>query len=111
MDCTNSQRRNLPNRPQMPQPPCMNTNCSYPYGDMQNQMPQPVMNRPPMPPQRGESSGILRYRDMGMEQKPLAMGYVPWQRWNQTYPMDNGFERGTIFPELDLPFVMGRCRG
>ncbi len=46
----------------------------------------------------------------GLEQMPLAMGYVPWQRWCQTYPVQQGFERGTLFPQLDLPFVMGRCR-
>lgn len=41
---------------------------------------------------------------------PIAMAYVPWQKWCQTYPMEQGFQRGTIFPELDFPFVMGRCR-
>lgn len=39
---------------------------------------------------------------------PLAMGYVPWQQWQQTYSMEQALSRGTIFPELDLPFVMGR---
>lgn len=34
----------------------------------------------------------------------LAMAYVPWQRWSNLYPLDEGFHRGTIFPELDLPF-------
>ncbi|MBT9778807.1 spore coat associated protein CotJA [Clostridium sp. MCC353] len=46
----------------------------------------------------------------GMERYSLAMAYVPWQQWKQTYALDRGFQRGTIFPELDLPFVMGRCR-
>lgn len=40
---------------------------------------------------------------------PIAMGYVPMQRWSQPSPLDEGFSRGTIFAELDLPFVMGRC--
>lgn len=40
----------------------------------------------------------------------IAMAYVPMQRWNQVYDMSRGLTRGTIFPELDLPFVMGRCR-
>lgn len=44
------------------------------------------------------------------EQMPIGMAYVPWQRWNHTYSVEQGFARGTIFPELDLPFVMGRCR-
>lgn len=45
-----------------------------------------------------------------MEQYPIAMGYIPWQQWQQTYPLDRAMQRGTIFPELDLPFAMGRCR-
>ena len=40
----------------------------------------------------------------------LAMAYVPWQRWQETYPLEEGFHRGTIFPELDLPFE-GKKRG
>ena len=46
----------------------------------------------------------------GMEQYPVAMAYVPWQQWQQTYSLDQGFKRGTIFPDLDLTFNMGRCR-
>ena len=41
---------------------------------------------------------------------PLAMCYVPMQRWNTTYSLQKGLERGTIFPELDLPFLGGRER-
>ena len=26
------------------------------------------------------------------------------------FPLARGFVRGTIFPSLDLPFAMGRCR-
>ena len=40
----------------------------------------------------------------------LAMAYVPWQRWKDTYPLEEGFHRGTIFPELDLPFE-GKRKG
>ena len=46
----------------------------------------------------------------GMEQYPVGMGYVPWQQWQQTYSLEQGFKRGTIFPDLDLTFNMGRCR-
>lgn len=38
---------------------------------------------------------------------PLAMAYVPWQCWGETYPPVEGWHRGTIFPELDLPFLGG----
>lgn len=40
-----------------------------------------------------------------IDQYPLAMAYVPWQQFGEVYPLDHGFHRGTIFPELDLPFL------
>ena len=39
-----------------------------------------------------------------MERFPIAMLYVPWQKWNQTYELDRGLKTGTIFPDLDRPF-------
>ena len=38
---------------------------------------------------------------------PLAMAYVPMQRWKNTYEPAEGWHRGTIFPELDKPFLGG----
>ena len=35
---------------------------------------------------------------------PLAMAYVPWQRFGCTYEPEQALQAGTIFPELDLPF-------
>jgi hypothetical protein len=40
---------------------------------------------------------------------PLAMAYVPWQQWGPTYKPADAHRRGTIFPELDLPFLGGEC--
>ena len=40
---------------------------------------------------------------------PLAMAYVPWQVWSKTYEPAIGFHQGTIFPELNLPFLGGGC--
>ena len=57
----------------------------------------------------GSSCGCAAQRPMQPDM-PIAMAYVPMQRWNQVYDMSRGLTRGTIFPELDLPFVMGRCR-
>lgn len=40
----------------------------------------------------------------------LAMAYVPWQCFSNTYEPDHALEVGTIFPELDMPFLAaGRC--
>ncbi|MCI9595536.1 MAG: spore coat associated protein CotJA [Lachnospiraceae bacterium] len=38
------------------------------------------------------------------QQFPVGMGYIPWQIWRQTYPLDKALNQGTIFPELDLDF-------
>ncbi len=35
----------------------------------------------------------------------LAMAYVPWQEWNEAYDEETALQRGTLFPELDKPFL------
>lgn len=45
-----------------------------------------------------------------LDQYPLAMAYVPWQKFGRTYELEKGFRMGTIFPELDMPFMRVRCR-
>ncbi len=39
------------------------------------------------------------------EEYTLAMAYVPWQYYTNTYEPDKALEIGTIFPELDKPFL------
>ena len=42
---------------------------------------------------------------------PLAMAYVPWQRWQNIYDAEKGLCNGTIFQELNLPFLgVGGCQ-
>jgi len=36
---------------------------------------------------------------------PLAMAYVPWQKFQNTYEPDKALAAGTIFPELNKPFL------
>nr|WP_294491677.1 spore coat associated protein CotJA [uncultured Mediterraneibacter sp.] len=36
---------------------------------------------------------------------PVAMAYVPWQHWKDLYEPRRAFESGTIFMELDKPFL------
>ena len=41
---------------------------------------------------------------------PVGMCYVPWQKWPCTpYELCRALQVGTIFPDLDKPFLMGRC--
>lgn len=35
----------------------------------------------------------------------LAMAYVPWQHWDCPYEAEKALCRGTIFEELDKPFL------
>ena len=39
----------------------------------------------------------------------IAMAYVPWQVWGDLYDMDKALNVGTIFEELDKPFLGRRC--
>ncbi|MBQ3081537.1 MAG: spore coat associated protein CotJA [Clostridia bacterium] len=35
----------------------------------------------------------------------LAMAYVPWQEWGELYDEEKALCRGTLFPDLDKPFL------
>ena len=46
-----------------------------------------------------------------LDDMPLAMAYVPWQKWQNIYDAEKGFHHGTIFQELHLPFEgVGGCQ-
>ena len=47
-----------------------------------------------------ENSG----KSYGLKGYPLAMVYSPMQEFDRLYELDKGFNAGTIFSELDLPF-------
>jgi hypothetical protein len=59
------------------------------------------------------ASGRGNYYSMDvLGQFPIAMAYVPWQRFGQTYDLSKALCVGTIFPELDKPFCgkRGVCK-
>lgn len=39
------------------------------------------------------------------DQMTIGMGYVPWQKWQNIYDLDEALKRGTIFEELDKPYL------
>ena len=51
------------------------------------------------------SNGIEKVDAKCIDSLPLAMCYVPMQQWRDLYSADVGLERGTIFSELDKPFL------
>ena len=36
---------------------------------------------------------------------PVGMAYVPFQQWGNVYKSGEGFEKGTMFPVLYMPFA------
>lgn len=73
-----------------------------------------------MPEPRRTSCGCPRshntlvseiYEHLSMSGAPLAMGYIPYQKWNETYPLCKALKIGTIFPDLNKPFCGkgGKC--
>ena len=38
-----------------------------------------------------------------------AMAYVPWQQMSETCEPCEALQAGTIFPDLNFPFLIGRC--
>lgn len=45
-----------------------------------------------------------RYDNWG-DEFPIGMGYVPWQQWRELYEPAKALQAGTIFAELDKPFL------
>ena len=39
----------------------------------------------------------------------LGIAYVPVQKFQKLYPEAEGFQKGTIFSELNFPFLMTKC--
>ncbi len=69
----------------------------------QMRMQKQMNTRPAMPrPCPGDTDALA-----GM---PIAMAYVPWQFFHDTYEPDKALQYGTIFPELNKPFYgKGGC--
>lgn len=50
------------------------------------------------------AENAVNFGEMPLDTLPLAISYVPMQQFNETYDGLTALQRGTIFPELDLPF-------
>ncbi len=45
------------------------------------------------------------YGKTALDMLPVAMAYVPMQTLGDKYPKDLALKNGTLFPELDKPFL------
>lgn len=50
-------------------------------------------------------AGMKSLAETPLDELPIAMAYVPMQKWRNVYEPDVALERGTLFSELDLPFI------
>lgn len=53
------------------------------------------------PPTSGEGG----FREIPQQLLALAMGFVPSQNWQNIYEPNVALARGTIFADLDKPFI------
>ena len=77
--------------------------------------PPQMPSAPPQMPSRPDTMPDHRPQGSGFDARllgslPIAMAYVPMQQWKTTYSQAEALHRGTVFPELDLPFE-GRMLG
>jgi hypothetical protein len=63
-----------------------------------------------MTPQYGFSDDRFGKRPTVPAKMVLAMAYVPDQTWETPYDVNEGLDRGTLFPSLDKPFLGGGNR-
>lgn len=45
-----------------------------------------------------------------INQPKLAEAYIPFQKYVSAYPPEEGLKKGTIFPELDKPYLGEKMR-
>jgi len=67
----------------------------------------PLGDVPQLNWQGGSAGNASGFDAMYLGSLPLASSYVPYQQWKTTYTLEGALQRGTIFPELDLPFEGG----
>lgn len=69
-------------------------------------------NQAPESTKRGDQPSIMcEQPDSALpKEMPIAMLYVPYQSWRKIYDTQVGLERGTIFEELDKPFIGERTK-
>ena len=103
------QRQMASNPHQMVQGCRQGTSCQ---GNMEPRQMAPAMHphhmgsRPSRPSMMPPCAG----QDDPLAGMVLAMAYVPWQFFNDTYEPDKALQYGTIFPELNKPFYgKGGC--
>lgn len=56
-----------------------------------------------------EECSMVNSFEKNLSHFPLGMTYTPMQNFTQLYSPNEGLQAGTIFKELDFPFMVGNC--
>ena len=60
---------------------------------------------PDLPPSERNAAPCLPHGGWGLDDHPLGMVYAPLQHFRNLYDRETALKQGTIFRELDLPFL------
>lgn len=71
--------------------------------ERENSLGSPDMYKRPVQPPQNNNNNMPRFP----QNAPLAMAYVPFQEWGEVYNDDEAFPIGTLFPDLNFPFMRG----
>lgn len=74
--------------------------------ERENSLNSPETFRRPVRPPQNDNNNMSRFPNNA----PLAMAYVPFQEWGDVYSDDEAFPIGTLFPDLNFPFMRGADR-
>lgn len=98
---------NMMGRPQMPRNDQRSAMYNQRMAYQRPAAPEAVCNQKPEPEEKCANDMC---EDRG--NFPIAMAYVPWQKWCEIYDLEEAFAYGTIFKELDKRFYFagGGCR-
>lgn len=81
---------------------CQNNTCQ----NNMRYMRRPMQGMPSSAPSCARRmDGCPDTRDFFPEGTAIAMAYVPWQKWQDIYEPCKALEYGTIFQELNKPFL------
>lgn len=87
-----------------------NSGCRSTMSNTPSCRPMPVPEPKPDCGCRNNVQDKHHCRHDALEDLPIAMAYVPWQKWRDVCEVCKGFQKGTIFEELVKPFYgKGGC--
>ena len=59
--------------------------------------------------ENGDSCSLNKCNFSSVDLFPLAMAYIPMQKFENLYSVDEALCSGTLFKDLDKPFLGGKC--